>query len=125
MKLLFKDNSTVDFVSNKRLNGGALSLFDWSVLKFYTSHKRNSEILLNFTSNEDYRGGAIYYVEDIDYISIIYHNLRKSVFEFQSDTSNIELKFFNKLAQIGGNQIYGAMNLLRNEFEMSEVKVVC
>ena len=103
--LRFEDNSTTHFERNEGDKGGAISLNRQSIFQFHTSAS-NLTIRVNFISNEAQTGGAIF-VKDEDYISTIDRRLRPSVFDATIIESNVNLKFSNNLAQIGGNQIYG------------------
>ena len=103
-QILINDNSTIDFINNKGQNGGALSLSSQSVLNFLTN--KGSTATLNFIGNEAQRGGAIF-VTDIDYVSLLYRNLRISAFNFDKNRGNVTLNFVSNSALMGGNQIYG------------------
>ena len=66
---------------------------------------------MTFNHNEAQRGGAIF-VQDSDYVSLLYRNLRASALDLsfaQTETCRdcIKLSFAKNLAQIGGDQIYG------------------
>ena len=92
----FYDNTTIHFVNNTGLpNGGALSLYSRSSLNFYASMLK---ISLQFTRNSAQKGGAIYVLDSADI---------KSVFDFQGNSTLVNMAFSNNSALFGGNNIYG------------------
>ena len=105
-QLIFSENSTVNFIHNSGEKGGAISLGERSVIRFMLSN----QTIVNFERNEARRGGAIF-VEDSGYIDTFNHKLIASVFkqtEHNGEYSqNVELKFSQNIAQIGGDNIYG------------------
>ena len=95
-KIVFCDNTTIHFVNNTGLpSGGALSLYSGSLLIFNAS---TLNISLNFTRNMAQKGGAIY-VQDGEDI--------KSVFNFQGNSTLVNMVFSNNSALFGGSNIYG------------------
>ena len=94
--IVFYDNTTILFFDNTGLpNGGALSLYSGSSLNFYASVLN---ISLQFTRNSAQKGGAIYVEDSADI---------KSVFDFQGDSTLVNMVFSNNSALFGGNNIYG------------------
>lgn len=109
-EFIVMDDTTINFESNKGCDGGAMSLSTLSVLRFQPMNC-SSTLEMTFSDNEARRGGAIF-VQDSDYVSLLYHNLRKSALDLsiaQTETchESIKLNFTNNRAQIGGDQIYG------------------
>lgn len=97
-QIVFKDNVTMTFSSNKGLNGGALSLYTGSRLTFKASL---SNISLFYDNNTAQVGGAIY-VEDSGYSSV------ESIFILECEATRVKLIFGDKnVATFSGNQIYG------------------
>ena len=96
-KITFRDNVTIQFINNNRLqNGGALSLASSdSIIVFNASSLR---ITLSFTNNTADKGGAIYMKDS--------HGITP-VFDFQCDPTLVDMTFSNNSALYGGNHIYG------------------
>ena len=99
-KIIFSDNTTIQFSNNTGLNGGALSLDSASALVFNAT---NSPISINFTRNMAQRGGALY----VNDSATSGTSSIRSIFELQCDVSLVKLTFCNNSAELGGNQIYG------------------